>query len=235
VSRPTLLYYGDFSGDGSMQLVEAEFEDESLFPIRGKSCSTRAMPHLAEKFATYRDFALASLEDIYTDKCLENALRLQANTLESGVLWNDGEGKFQFEALPRIAQIAPSFGIALFDADQDGHTDIFLAQNFYGPQLETGRMDGGLGQLLLNRAGQKPKFEPLLPDQSGLVIPADATSVVARDINDDGVVDLVVATNNGPLYCFLGNRPIRSRLGFAADGSENAVLMSRSEHRRIDE
>ncbi|MCA9189710.1 MAG: VCBS repeat-containing protein, partial [Planctomycetales bacterium] len=56
VEQPALLYYGDFSGDGQRHLIEAEFEDTTLFPVRGKSCSTNAMPHLANKFPTFHDF-----------------------------------------------------------------------------------------------------------------------------------------------------------------------------------
>ncbi|MEM7317337.1 MAG: FG-GAP-like repeat-containing protein, partial [Planctomycetota bacterium] len=60
-AKPTLLYYGDFENSGRSRLVEAEFEDETLFPVRGKSCSTRAMPFLGDKYNKFHDFAVASL------------------------------------------------------------------------------------------------------------------------------------------------------------------------------
>src|SRR5690606_24862070 len=56
---PALLYYGQFSDDGPPQLIEAEWEDEKLFPVRGRSCSSQAMPFLRERFKSYHDFALA--------------------------------------------------------------------------------------------------------------------------------------------------------------------------------
>ncbi|MGY8689707.1 MAG: FG-GAP repeat domain-containing protein, partial [Verrucomicrobiales bacterium] len=95
--QPTLLYYGDFEKTGRMRLVEAEFEDETLFPIRGKSCSTNAMPHLANEFQTFHEFATASLEAIYQPESLNAAHRFEANTLESGILINNGKGKFIFQ------------------------------------------------------------------------------------------------------------------------------------------
>lgn len=55
--HPALLYYGDFGTPGSKQIVEAEFEDDILYPGRGRSCSSNAMPHLRESFTTFRDFA----------------------------------------------------------------------------------------------------------------------------------------------------------------------------------
>ena len=57
--KPIVLYYGDFDDSGNKRMIEAEYEQGSLFPVRGKSCSSSALPHLREKFTTYHDFALA--------------------------------------------------------------------------------------------------------------------------------------------------------------------------------
>ncbi len=107
------------------------------------------MPILEAKFPTFAEFASATVDEVYDPQSLSNAIRLEANTLESGVLTNDGKGHFNFVALPSLAQAAPSFGVQLSDFNADGNCDILLAQNFFGPQRETGRMDGGLGMLLL--------------------------------------------------------------------------------------
>ena len=148
--KPAVLYYGDFDHTGRMQLIEAEFEDQRLFPVRGKSCSTRAMPFLGDKFTSYKDFALADLSQIYTDERLADAHKFSATTLESCVLVNEG-GQFKVLPLPRLAQNSPAFGAAMLDADADGRLDVYIVQNFYGPQPETGHMDGGLSLLMLGR------------------------------------------------------------------------------------
>jgi hypothetical protein len=194
--HPQLLYLGDFDGNGRPQLIEAEYEDSILYPMRGKSCSSHAIPSLAQRFTTFHEFATAPLSDIYTQPCLDRAQRWRIDTLESGVLINNGKAEFTFQPLPRWAQIAPSFGSALTDVDGDGHVDILLVQNFYSPQLETGRMDGGMGMLLLGDGSGN--FTPLPADRSGIVIPADARSIALTDTNLDGRLDLVVGVNNGP-------------------------------------
>lgn len=199
-AQPALLYYGDFEGSGRMRLVEAEFEDENLFPVRGKSCSTNAMPFLGQRFGKFHDFAVASLEEIYTPSSLESSHRFAVNTLDSGVLWNDGEGNLEFQPLPTIAQIAPASEIIIGQLDADEHADIFLAQNFFGPQPETGRADGGVG-LLLSGDG-KETFEPLMPSVSGIVVPGDATSAILADLDSDGSPEIIVTTNDGPIYTF---------------------------------
>ncbi len=208
--KPTLLYYGDFEGNGKKSLVEAEYEAEKLFPIRGRSCSSGAMPSLAERFTSYRDFALAELEDIYTQQCLADALRLECNTLDSGVLLNDGKGHFEFRPLPRLAQASPGFGVALTEINGDAYCDLYLVQNFFGPQVETGRMDGGIGVLLLGQGDGS--FVPVPADQSGLVVPGDAKALAVTDINGDSQPDMLVARNDDSLLAFQRNERRDSKL-----------------------
>ncbi len=213
-NKPALLYYGDFEGKKRMRLVEVEHENTQLFPVRGRSCSTRAMPFLAGKFQSFRDFALADLSMIYPPRRLEAAHRFAANTLASGVLLNDGNGRFSFRPLPRLAQIAPGFGVVITDADGDLHPDIFLTHNFFSPQPETGRMDGGLGLLLSGRGDGT--FDPVWPAESGLIVPVDAKSLTSTDLNRDGWLDVVIGCNDGPVRCFTrvpeGTKPVTVRL-----------------------
>ena len=105
------------------------------------------MPSLKEKFPTFNDFAVALLPEIYTEEKLEDALHLTATELASGVFLNDGQGHFTFHPLPRLAQAAPIFGIGVADFTGDGEQDLVVVQNFNGPQVETGRYDGGLSLL----------------------------------------------------------------------------------------
>ncbi len=213
--RPALLYSGNFEGGQRTRLVEAEFEGATLFPVRGRSCSTAAMPFLGERFHSFREFALAPLDRIYTPECLTNAHRFTANTLESGALLNDGSGHFTFRPLPRLAQAAPGFGLVLTEVDGDGNPDLYMVQNFFGPQLETGRMAGGVSLLLTGNGDCT--FTPVWPHRSGLVVPGDATSLTAADLNDDGWPDFVVGVNDDELLVFENrgseeNRVLRLRL-----------------------
>jgi hypothetical protein len=201
---PAILHYGDLDGSGKMRLAEAEFENGICYPIRGKSCSTSAMPALKKRFPSFEKFALASLEEIYTKPRVESSLRLEANTLESGAFLNQGSGKFKFSPLPRLAQIAPSFGAVVSEFTGDGILDIILAQNFFSPQIETGRMDGGLGLLLKGKGDGT--FETVSPADSGLYVPGDAASLTRSDLNDDGRQDIVFGINDAPVAAFRMSR-----------------------------
>lgn len=199
--KPELLYYGDVDGSGERHIIEAKFEGETCYPRRGFSCSRAAMPLLKEHTKTFHAFASSTLFDLYADNRLEAALKFEANELRSGVFLNDGVGSFEFRPLPRIAQIAPSTDACFADLNDDGNLDIVLAQNFYGPQRETGRMDGGVGLVL---AGSKAgTFIPLHPTLSGIRVSGDARRVSIVDINGNQLPDVVFALNNGPMKAFL--------------------------------
>lgn len=195
--HPALLYYGDFENTGRPHIVEAEFENSICYPVRGRSCSSGAMPMLAERFPTFKSFAAAPLREIYDSKRLAQAKPLQANTLESGILVNVTEKgnapAFEWKPLPRIAQIAPVFGVVFTEINGDGQRDLVLAQNFYGAQRETGHMDGGVGLVLLGDGDGG--FAPVWPDKSGISVPGDATSLSTVDLNKDGQPDLFFGVN----------------------------------------
>ena len=97
--NPEILFYGDFEGNGDRHIVEAKYEKDVCFPRRGLSCSSGAMPTIKEKFPTYHDFAISSVQDIYTDDLLSSAEKFEANELASGILINktDSEGSISFD------------------------------------------------------------------------------------------------------------------------------------------
>ena len=156
--KPQYLFYGNFQGGDVNHIVEAKSGDAGLLPTRGRSCSSNAMPFISDKFDTYHSFALASLNEIYSDTLLAKAHRVAATHVESGVLMNiaapDGTRTLEFRPLPLIAQMSPVFGIEVLRVNQDSWPDLFLAQNFYTPQRETGRMSGGVGCVLLGNGGR---------------------------------------------------------------------------------
>lgn len=219
-AKPELIFYGDLDGSGKPHIVEAKLENGTVLPRRGFSCSKAAMPSLGPKVGTFHNFASAALAELYTESRLANALRLEANTLESGLLINDGKAKFSWRPLPRIAQIAPAFGVVLEDIDADGDLDAVLAQNSFSPQRETGRMDGGLGQLLLNDGSGQ--FTPLDPVASGVQIPGDSKSLTISDIDADGRPDLVFGMNDATTIAYL-NRSEEQPLAVRLTGSRTAV------------
>ena len=199
--KPVRIYYADYEGKGSKSIVEAKYENGVLLPVRGKSCSTSAIPSLNEKFSTFHKFASSSLSEIYSPSNLSGALVCEVNELSSGVLINDGQGQLEFKPLPNEVQNSPIFGIDFNDVNGDGHLDVYVVQNFSTPQFETPPFRGGLSQLMLGDG--KGNFEVISASESGLIVRGDGRGLVKTDLNGDGHPDYVISINNGELLSFV--------------------------------
>ena len=167
------------------------------------------MPSLKSKFPTFHDWGSALLPEIYAPEKLAGALHLRATELASGVFMNDGRGRFTFHELPRVAQASAIFGLAVADFTGDGHPDIVAAQNFYGPQVETGRFDGGIGLLLAGDG--KGQFKAVPAPESGIAVSGEARGVAMADWNQDGWPDLVMTRINQQASAFTLRAPAKAR------------------------
>ena len=198
--RPVMGFYGDVAGLGGDFFIEAYFEDGKLLPGYEFDLLKNSIPVLVDKFRNYHGYASATLSEVFPGRQLMTAHRVQAIALESGLLVNDGNGIFQFKAMPRLAQISRGFGVCATEVNGDGFPDILIVQNFESPRLETGHMSGGLGLLL--KGSSNGSFSPVWPNESGIEVPGDARSLVTTDLNHDGWPDFVVGQNDGSLLAF---------------------------------
>ncbi|MDQ8203905.1 FG-GAP-like repeat-containing protein [Pelagicoccus sp. SDUM812003] len=220
-AHPFKIFFNDFEGEGKCNIVEAKFEGDTLLPVRGRSCSSRAMPSIAKKFPTYHDFGSARLDAVYAPEKLQSSLLKEATELHSGILINDGSGKFEFRFLPAIAQISPVYGIGASDFDGDGNIDLVLAQNFNGPQVETGRYNGGIGLLLLGDG--TGAFKPVEANDSGILIEDEARGIAIADLNLDGWADFLATRPNHEARAYLNQGSSgKNSLSLRLKGSQQA-------------
>lgn len=202
--HPATLFAADFGKRGELQLVEAQHKEGKLLPVRGRSCSTSAMPHLLERAPSYTAFASKTLREIYTPEAIDSAQRFEANTLATTLFRNDGSGRFSADPLPVLSQLAPVMDIALGDFDRDGLIDVALAQNFNAAQRETGRMNAGLGVIL---SGQKDgQLSEMWPADSGFISRSDSRALVAIDLNGDRGTGLILGANGTAARVFVRAR-----------------------------
>ncbi len=148
--KPLHVYTNDFDDNGSYDIVLSKYYEGKKVPVRGRQCSASQMPMLQRNFPTYRSFAEANLEEIYSPHKLDAALHLEAQTFSHMYLVNN-EGQLQMQALPKVTQIAPINAMVIEDINTDGRPDLIVAGNNWDTEVETPRYDGGHGMILINR------------------------------------------------------------------------------------
>ena len=192
-AHPRKVYFDDFDNDNILDIVEAHYDDQfnDLVPERGFSCISNAMPFVGEEKETFLNYAQSSLSDIFGNSLI-SAPYLEANTLESMVFINNGNG-FDPIALPFEAQISTAMHAGVADINGDGHEDIFLSQNFFAVQKETDRNDSGRGLVILGDG--KGNFNSLPGHLSGIKIYGEQRGAAFADFNLDNRIDLIVTQN----------------------------------------
>ena len=196
--EPATLFAGTFNGDERQHIVEAQYENGELYPVRGLSKLRYSFPRQTRRFRTFDQFSKATLSDIFGMDSLSKARKLEAAELANGIFFQQQDGSYQFHLLPREAQLSPIHTISLLDFNGDGTQDLFLAGNDFGPEPTTGRFDGSLGLLLANDG--HGTFTPVWPARSGISIPGESRA--SKVFENGGQSSLLVARTHGPLMLF---------------------------------
>ena len=89
------------------------------------------------------------ITDIFPADQLKEAVRLEADLLETSLFINDGKGNFTRKPLPLETQFSPTYAAEITDINGDGNPDILLGGNLYNVKPEVGRYDASFGSFLL--------------------------------------------------------------------------------------
>ncbi|MDN5204197.1 VCBS repeat-containing protein [Fulvivirgaceae bacterium BMA10] len=194
--HPFNVYAKDFDENQSFDIVLGYYEEETLFPLRGRECSSNQMPFIKKKFPTYEAFAQATLTDVFGEENLNNATHYEAVNFATSYIENLGNGKFEIRPMDRLVQISSVNSIIVEDLNRDGHLDVVMGGNLFGSEVETPRNDAGYG--IYMKGDGKGGFEPYFPHQSGLMIKGEIKHINLIKVKNRPS-SLVFAVNNNPL------------------------------------
>ncbi len=191
--KPFYLYVNDFDGNNTDDIVLGYSQENNIYPVRGRQCSSQQMPFIKKKFKTYNDFGSAKIEDIYGDK-LKEGISYKATYFSSAILENKN-GTFEFNAFDNNAQLSSVNKILIDDFNQDKSKDILLLGNLFGSEVETPRNDASYGFLLKGNGGTL--FELVSNATANLWANGDVKD--AAFITVAGSKSILIARNNDTL------------------------------------
>ena len=195
--EPLRVYAKDFDDNGSIDPVlvaygRAEDGSRAPFPVHAKDDFTSQFLRVRRQFPTYEKYGLATIDNIFDESELEDARILEATTMTSSYLENQGGGKLKISALPTEAQFAPVFGMLTGDFNRDGHPDALLVGNDYSMEVFAGRHDALTGVYL---AGDGAGNFRVVPNaESGFFVDGDAKGIA--EIQGANGTPLVTVTQN---------------------------------------
>ena len=192
--KPFRIYLNDFDENSTYDIVLSYKSDDTEYPVRGRQCSSQQMPAIKDKFQNYNTFASASLEEIYSNKMLEESLNYNITSFHSVYLENK-EGVFRAKPLNYQAQFSNINSIVVKDVDDDGNLDAIIGGNLYNSEVETPRNDASYGIWL--KGDGNGGFKAVLPRESGLVMRGDVRNIKIIRVKEE--THLLVAKNNEAL------------------------------------
>ncbi len=188
--QPVRLYYNDFDDNGKKEQVLTYYLAEKEIEFANIGELEKQIPVIKKRFLSARDFAKASLSDIFTKEKLESSDTLTANYFSNAVLLNDGNLNFKVQPLPWQAQLSPYKTAVVVDANGDDLPDILIAGNYYENNIQMGRNDADYGTILINKGMGKFDAEPL----NGLQIKGQVRHI--SEINIGNQKAYILARNN---------------------------------------
>jgi len=195
--EPFKVYVDDFDNNGTNDVYLGYYENGQCFPVRGRQCSSQQLPFVSDKFPTYKDFGLATIDKVLEDHLSPSTTVQEAHTFSSTLFLNEGNS-FKTIALPNEVQISPVYGIAVDDFDRDGQVDIFLAGNMYQREVETTRSDAGKGCMLTYSKDGSLIVKRTL--ETGISADKDVRSIETLKSGSSHM--LVIANNNDVFQIF---------------------------------
>jgi len=148
LEKPLHIYANYFDDNASYDTALSKISDGKMYPARGKECSSQQTPFLNEKITSYKDFANATLTEVYGQEKIDSSLHLEATNFNSFYMQNNGGGNFEIINLPMGAQFGPSLGFEFLDVNKDEKQEVLGIGNIYDAEVETVRYDASRGFIL---------------------------------------------------------------------------------------
>jgi hypothetical protein len=179
--EPAELYFADFDKNGSIDPFFSFYVQGKSYPFVSRDELNDQIYPMRKKFPYYKDYATASISNMFSEEELAKATRLEVTETRS-VCFINKNGVFEKSVLPVQAQFAPVTNIVSGDYNQDGNLDLVMLGNKTDNRLKLGSMDANYGCLLAGDG--KGGFTYVPQYRSGLSVEGDVKSCIQIGVNN---------------------------------------------------
>ena len=189
---PIKLWINDFDDNGYIEKLMSYSVNGKDLPVNMKRDMVKEMPILKKEVLRHHDYAKKSIQELLPSDKIKKATVKQVDYFKSVIAINDGKGNFTLQELPLSTQLSSVCAAYICDMNNDGKPDIILGGNNFNFLPQYGRIDGGYGEVLLNKGNMN--FEPIRFPESGLFIKGMIKDI--KPLKIKGLDYLMIAVNN---------------------------------------
>ena len=161
VEQPLKLYVNDFDDNKQVEQILTYYLDGREIPFANHKELTTQLVSLKKKYIYAKDFAGASINELFGADKIKKSKVLSANTLQSVYYENIGDMQFKAHDLPSELQWSTLESVHIGDFDGNGTKEVMLGGNFYECNIEMGRYDNNYGNILSFGQNGKMNVSPI--------------------------------------------------------------------------
>jgi hypothetical protein len=192
--EPVEMIWKDFDNNGSVDPFLCCYIRGRSYPYVSRDELLDEIYPMRKKFTSYKSYAEATIQDVFSAEDLKSAGKLKATHLAT-TYFENVNGHFTERSLPVQAQFSPVYKIVVGDWNKDGYDDLLLLGNNDYPRLKMGKMDASFGTVLLNDG--RGNFRFVQNKETGLLVVGDVKDAAIIRVRDARY--LIVGVNNADL------------------------------------
>lgn len=146
--EPVRMYVADFDHNNQIEQILTYYKKGKEIPFANFEELTKQMPELKKRYLMAKDFARASLTELFGAEEIEQSIAYEANTFSSAYFENNGDGTFETHFLPQQLQFSSLQAASVLSSNSEHSTDVVIGGNFYDCNIEMGRYDANYGNIL---------------------------------------------------------------------------------------
>ncbi|HEY2722760.1 MAG TPA: FG-GAP-like repeat-containing protein, partial [Chitinophagaceae bacterium] len=193
-ASPVKLWINDFDQNNSIEKIMTYTIDGKDKPVFLKKDLEDQLPSIKKSNLKNEAYSGKTIQDLFPAAVIEKCIVKQFNYPSSVVAINNGDGSFSVRKLPVMSQLSCINRFYCIDLNNDGYPDLVVGGNQFGFLPEFERLDGSLGDVLIN--DRKGGFIYQGASKTGLKLRGEI-----RDIEE-------IKTSVGSCLLFLQNNEI---------------------------
>jgi hypothetical protein len=195
------MFTNDFDFNGTIEQIITKQRNGKDIPIHLKRELTNQLAHLKKENLKFSDYAKKSINDLFSEKKLNQSLQKEVRISESIIALNEGNNNFKINVLPSKAQFSCINEIEFIDVNNDGFLDLIYGGNDYSLKPQFSQLDASFGGLLLNT--KKGHFKWVSSTESGFFVRGVVTSLNVINSHENNKHVLVGINNEKPVLFLL--------------------------------